>query len=626
MDSDIGEVTWCDIAPWLFSRAGDPEFFWIDDDPAAAEPNVRKAHCDLIAVLMVEAVPEVTIGELLPLLPGDVDLIPDPSLPTRAANWLLQSSTFTTDRIRPVTTADILNSRGMGTGSVIALLARLVELSTDELARDTDLGPDVTDELLDDLETIARWRRVTGDDDVSLLDPLPAYAPAAILQARSRLDTLTASNLPISDDEDTTVAEALDARLNELGDRDREVFLARRLTRPREHLEALGDRFGVSRERVRQYEARALTELFGWLENSTQAQFLLSSATRMIGTVRLIDDVVAALPPLGDGVGAVNRPLWQVLVGIGVPFEVDDGWAAVPDLESARGTSKALATARADEFGVLPLAALAAVNDAALPTESADWPARWAAELDYVVYRDHLLTATGTVEDYAAAVLSIHGEPMTPDEIVSTFHVERSERSLVNQMAGDDRFQRASRTHWGLHSWGGRAYASIRIAIGEVLDESGGSIDLSELVDRLVTDFDAKPASVAAYASAPPFQTRENVVSRAEEPPAPRKSPEETRNLSRAENAWKLQITVNREHLRGSGAPLPVGLASALGLHHGETRRLASEDGEQALSWTARQPTLGSTRRFLTALGLHEGAQAYFVFTDDGRFAVEPIV
>lgn len=626
MDSVSDEETWCDVAPWLTSRAGDPDFFWIDDDPADAEPSVVKAHCELIAVLMVEAVPEVTIGELLPLLPGDVDLIPDPSLPTRAANWLLQSSTFTTDRIRPVTTADILGSRGMGTGSVIALLARLVELSTDRLARDTDLGPDVTDELLDDLEAIARWRRITGDDDISLLDPLPAYAPATVHQARSRLNTLTASTFPISDDEDTTVAEALDIRLGELGDRDREVFIARRLTDPRVRLEALGERFGVSRERVRQYEARALTELFGWLENSSQAQYLVSAATRMIGTIRPIDDVTAALPPLGDGVGAVNRPLWQVLAGIGVPFEVAGDWVAAPDLAAAQAAAKALVADRADDYGVLPAAALSAVNDAALPTESAHWPERWAAELGYVVYRGNLLTATGTVEDYAAAVLSIHGEPMTPDQIVDTFHVERSERSLVNQMTGDDRFHRVNRTQWGLRSWGGPAYATIRAAIGEVLDDVGGVIGLSELIDRLVVDFDAKPASVAAYASAPPFQTREGVVSRALVPPTVRKSPEETPHLSRVGDAWRLQVTVNREHLRGSGTPLPVGLASALGLQPGESRRLTSVDGEQVLSWTARQPTLGSTRRFLVALGLGEGAPVYFVFTDDGRFTVEPIV
>ncbi|GAC57607.1 hypothetical protein GOHSU_22_00670 [Gordonia hirsuta DSM 44140 = NBRC 16056] len=617
-------VTWCDVAPWLTGHGTDPEFFWIDDDPADASPEVLRAHCDLIAVLMLEAVPEVSIGELLPLLPGDVDLIPDPALPTRAANWLLQSSMFTTDRIRPVTTAEILKSRGMGTGSVIGLLSRLVELSTDQLARDTDLGPDVVDELLDDLEIIARWRRATGGDDVSLLAPVPAYAPAAVHEARHRLDTLTADTLPVSEQDDQSVAADLTARLNELGERDREVFLARRLQEPYARLEALGEHYGVSRERVRQYEARALTDLAEWLENSRPAQFLLTSAVRMIDVVRPIEVLTAALPPLAEEVGSAERPLWQVLVGLGVPFEVADGWAAAPTLDSAREASRTLVTRRADEFGVLAVTDLAAVNQLALDGEGPRWPARWAADLGYIVYHDHILSATASMEDYAAAILSIHGEPMTPEDLVGRFHVDRSERSLVNQMAGDDRFQRVSRSHWGLRAWGGRTYESIRAAIGDVLDELGGTVELDALIDRL-SALDVKPASVTAYAAAPPYRTQAGVVSRAEGGAAARKTPEQTRNLFRVGDAWKLRVTVNREHLRGSGAPLPVGLAAALELEYGDSRRLDSDHGDQALSWTALQPTLGSTRRFFSALGIDEGADVYFVFTDDGRFAVEPI-
>ncbi|GAA3971141.1 sigma factor-like helix-turn-helix DNA-binding protein [Gordonia caeni] len=620
--------TWCDVAPWLEDLRTDPEFFWIDDDPADADPEVVHAHCDLIAVLMVETQSTVPLGELLPLLPGGVDLIPDPELPTRAANWLLQSSTFTTDRIGDVTTAGILGHRGMGMGSVLPLLSRLAALSVeaDAYTGDGSGGRQrAVADLVRDLETIARWRAAAGDDDTPLMDPVPEFAPQAVREAHHRLSSITAQSPAVAAATQMGVAEQLSARMDALAERDLEVFFERRLTDTRTRLEAIGERFGVSRERVRQYEARALDELYEWVQGSGEAQFVVASAVRVISTVRPLADVLSALPVFGDEVEAVRRPLWRVLVGIGVPFEVDGDWAAAPTLDSAREATEKHLRDRADEFGVLSPERVAEINTARLPGESPDWGARWAASLGYVTYRGQILIATTTIEDYAAAVLSIHGTPMTPEELVGSFHVERSARSMVNQMTGDDRFQRVSRTHWGLRAWGGREYATIRAAIGDLLDESGGSAPLDRLVDELSSAFDVKPASVIAYAAAPPYRTDDGVVTRTGNAPQSRKSPAQTRHLYRIGDAWKLRFTVNAEHLRGSGSPLPVALATALDLDYGDVRHLDSPAGEQLVSWSALQPSLGSTRRFFTDHALDEPAEAFFVFTDGGGFDVEPV-
>ncbi|MFT3662889.1 MAG: sigma factor-like helix-turn-helix DNA-binding protein [Gordonia sp. (in: high G+C Gram-positive bacteria)] len=421
------------------------------------------------------------------------------------------------------------------------------------------------------------------------------------------------------------------ARLDRLAERDLEVFTARRLHDDRVRLDDLAERFSVSRERVRQYEARALDDLRSWLAESPDAQSLVDALVRVIGTVRPLTEVIDAVPAAGDPVDAVGLPLWRVLLGIGVPFEVAGAWAAAPTMQAAREASAELARSLADEFGVVVPGALRRLGPEGVPgtgEESSDpgvWAADWAEELGYVRHRDRILLDTATVEDYAAAVLSIHGEPMTPDQIVATFHVERSARSLVNQMTGDERFQRVTRTQWGLRLWGGGEYRSIRNAIGDLLDARGGRIPVTELIDEVSAAYDVKAASVASYACAPPFTTLDGVVSRAEHSPQPKKSTAQTRNLYRVGDAWKLRVTVTREHLRGSGTPLPVALPVALGLEPGETRRLDSPDNAQPLSWTALQPTLGSTRRFYLALGIDEGGEAFFVFTDDGRFDVEPL-
>ncbi|GAA4750843.1 sigma factor-like helix-turn-helix DNA-binding protein [Gordonia alkaliphila] len=627
--ADDTVLSWLDAAPWLDELRSDPEFFWLDDQPADTDPEVARAHCDLIAVLVVETQASTPIGELLPLLPGGVDLIPDPNLPTRTANWLLASSTFTTDRIRDVTTSAILASRGMGMGSVLPLLSRLVKLSThaDRVGGDhSDARRRAVDDVVRDLEIIARWRYATGDQTTPLLDALPAAAPSVAHDAHRRLHALTAAGPLVAAAAAANVADQLSERLAALADRDREVFVERRLTDDRTPLEEIGERYGVSRERVRQYEARGLDDLYAWVEGSSDAQFLIESAVVITDAVRPLDDLLAALPAIGEEVTAVGRPLWRVLVGIGAPFEVDGVWAASPTLSAARDQTTALLDAHADEYGVVDPAVFADLTRAALPDETPDWRTDWAAEVGAVVYRDRILTRTGTIEDYAAALLSIHGAPMTPEELVAAFHVQRSARSMVNQMTGDERFIRVSRSQWGLRAWGGREYATIRAAIGDLLDDLGGSAPLEVLVDQLAPRFDVKPASVVAYAAAPPYRTDDGVVTRADGAPQPRKSPAQTRHLYRVGRAWKLRVTVNAEHLRGSGSPLPIALTTALALEHGETRQLSSARGAQPVSWTSLQPNLGSIRRFFADAADDPPGEAFFVFTDDGAFDVEPAV
>lgn len=55
--------------------------------------------------------------------------------------------------------------------------------------------------------------------------------------------------------------ELLQKHLANLSERDREILVARRLTEPAATLEALSQKYGISRERVRQIEERAYTKL-----------------------------------------------------------------------------------------------------------------------------------------------------------------------------------------------------------------------------------------------------------------------------------------------------------------------------------------------------------------------------
>ncbi len=64
--------------------------------------------------------------------------------------------------------------------------------------------------------------------------------------------------------------DLLRRHLSELPERDREILRARRLTQPASTLEALSQKYGISRERVRQIEERAFNKLRNAILTETQ--------------------------------------------------------------------------------------------------------------------------------------------------------------------------------------------------------------------------------------------------------------------------------------------------------------------------------------------------------------------
>ncbi len=85
-------------------------------------------------------------------------------------------------------------------------------------------------------------------------------------------------------------------------------------------------------------------------------------------------------------------------------------------------------------------AVLPAVKDNVLDLRQA-----WARYCGYVVDGESVLTKTKTVQDYAAGILAIVGQPLSSQEIVDHFTVERNVRSLTNHLGADSRFSRVDR-------------------------------------------------------------------------------------------------------------------------------------------------------------------------------------
>lgn len=112
------------------------------------------------------------------------------------------------------------------------------------------------------VEDVARMDARLGASDISLNAPLSGEDA----HGAERMEQLVASD-PLPDEQ---AAEDIDterrrtwlrAALKELSDRERRIIAARRLTEDGVTLEALGARFGISKERVRQIENRAMEKL-----------------------------------------------------------------------------------------------------------------------------------------------------------------------------------------------------------------------------------------------------------------------------------------------------------------------------------------------------------------------------
>ncbi|GAB38249.1 hypothetical protein GOSPT_039_00050, partial [Gordonia sputi NBRC 100414] len=289
---------------------------------------------------------------------------------------------------------------------------------------------------------------------------------------------------------------------------------------------------------------------------------------------------------------------------------------------AAESITQMLLQERADKYGVVRIDEFDLIQSSS-PEKHAELTAAWITHCGYLVDGNFVLTRTSSVRDYAAAVLSMDGSPLSTQEIVDRFVFERSPRSLGNALSGDTRFERVDRDRWALKEWGLDAYAGIRSVIREQVTRNGGRVKLTALVEHITSRYSVSGSSVVSYAGAAPFATKDGIVQLATEDRASRKAPERTRRLFRRVDGWAYRVRINSDHLRGSGSVAPFAIATVLDIHAGETKHLDSRLGPQSVAWTGLQPQFGTIRRFLIAEDVAAGTEAFLVLNDDSTFSFE---
>lgn len=570
-----------------------------------------------------------TFGQLFAHIPSTRTL-ESLHLSARVHNRLVHDGASTFADLAPSTVGEVLGWGGIGIGSVRESLRSLLLVPNDTVepaagvdAVATNGGPSSAEKwrelALHDVEVLARWHRLLGADDASIFSvPEGLTEPPAIISARERLGQLAANRILPAPNGNGLASELLENLLADFDDRDIEILRRRAFAEMPATLDALGADLAITREYVRQREARAKARLTDGLANDelTAIAGVIRAAIVDVMPLRVL---LQQYPSFAEIVDSVDSPLWRVLDRLDDSYEVREGWAAKPSVTDAVARTKHLLNRHAGGRAFVEIAAI----DEATASLVDEW-------LDYCGVKrllGYALVGGAGIADRAAVVLSDAEVPLTAVDIHAGLGVERSLNAVKNALAVDERFTRVGVDSWALHEWGLRGYQSIKKSIGQLVDASGDGVALATLIEVITARVDVSPNSIVTYAAAHPFITQAGIVRRRTRRemrhPERRKGLAQTRGLYRLAKSVAYRLTITAEHTRGSGTPLPSALGEELDLLQAEKRDVpVRAGGTVTLSWRGPQIAIGSIRSEVQHLGLAIGDSAFLVFHSDGSLDV----
>ena len=620
------------------------------EEPLVQSADVTRDRLGQIVSLVTEGLPNWPLGQVFPFVSGEIPILAIPDLNVRSVNGLRRTFGDSLSGVLADSTTDLFDIQQLGAGSINVVLRSIARLNLEAALHTSDRGelargdvsfaqpwipfarvvaPDVATssaevlpaEAVTALRILARWQLSRGKASEPLLDitAIPG-SPAAVEEAWEVISSLKASD--ILHEDIPRAAEVLGAEFGQLDERELLIARQRLLSDTPATLDEIGQELGVTRERVRQVESRLKAELGNrrLSDFGTPTGDLAAAVRQRVGTIATLGRLLREFPDLEETVAVVGHPAWRVLDWLDDDLEIEGQWVTCPSIAVVHQDLTSRLTELSDAFGVVAIDDFVrSFGSANLPSDEVEPLVGW---LGGEISGDRILTRVSNLSDRAAAVLSIHGVPMTAEEIVAHLGVDRTPGSLRNAVSLDGRFHRADRDRWGLVAWGGESYTGIRDMIRKEIETEGKPVQLADLVEKLTSRFGVSPSSVMTYAAAPPFAVIDGAVRWVgEDTVGPRKSPARTRNLYRVGDGWNLRITVTNDLLRGSGFPLPVALASILGLRSGSSRELRSSVGHQRVGWAGAQPNCASIRRFLLEADVEAGEQVLLWFGDDASFA-----
>lgn len=437
--------------------------------------------------------------------------------------------------------------------------------------------------ILPVLELVAAWASAEAPSEH--LEEILALAMSddAPPDVREAMEVLRAARVPPTPP--PAIGELIDALLGQLPENRRRVFEARVLQPQEGTLESLGERLGVTRERVRQIEGAATRTVRAMMHvaSSRALRWRAHTVRRRLGRLApqkhpFTREVFAE----ALGLGAPPRQV-AFLMWVAGPYELRDGmWIA----DGRRGTHiEADLAAGIPPGGVSEEEFHALLERCGVPPVFADAVGTWYSRVHRVADRWYL--GKPKIADVSVQALSTLGRPATVVEIIEAAGLERDVRSFTHHIQISDRIVRVTKDSYALREWGLEEYAGIADAIGRGIDDRGGFASIAELMHEISNAYDVSPTSVRAYADAPMFVLEGHVVRRrrSEEPFVAQDQLPGRRRSYRFVGELVIVFDLDREVMRGSGRALFADVTQALGVAPGSARRFQGKGFDVGVSW-----------------------------------------
>ena len=411
---------------------------------------------------------------------------------------------------------------------------------------------------------------------------------------------------------DPQIIEEFDSLLSSLTERETVILNDRimNLDGKNRTLDDVGRQFGVTREMIRQVEKKMMTEL---IQNSAE-KFPRSHEcavllTKLVGPVLPISflgqDLVNNLTTLA---GSFIR---TIAGGYRINTSTDSPNTAIYLKSTLNSVSKLLNTAidniqkqsgaLATHDEVAAQLVSMGMQEWASSEIAANWPG--FVRTDFVVTK-----IPNSMDRKAQLFLQISGTPQTIESIFDfcSSYGRTNIRSMKNAVAANPEIMRVTATEFGLSVWGMERFTTLLEAIENFITQHGETpIDI--LISNLVNKYKVNPNSVVIYTQMHPRFISINGKVRlrnADEPVDAGIAIEHTRSCIRNANSWIWRIQVDKEVVRGSGIPIPRGIASFISLEPDDIKVFATDGEPMTFRWKGVSPTVSSLKKYSDDLNL----------------------
>lgn len=563
--------------------------------------------------------------------------------PNPVANTLLRQGFSEVSDLVDLSTVDYLNFRGVGRGNYLSLLKSLVRMNL-RLAKATPLEVAIhmaypaagESEETDSLSFYNFYNHILLAAKVA---PGSAYErllqaalfasfvdgpDSAVFNLRTtglseesanldlNLSSISAQTLMGGVDVPTFQDMALDF-IESLDDKERVVLLKRFLAEEQQTLDEVGVGLGVTRERVRQI-AKKLQDKYS--EKTAQDRIFgasVSAFRHLTSDPITVADLKKKQRDLFSKLAKVESNPFRFFAGL-EDYEIHEGWIYKAQEQQLKEFSEAWAEAT-DGAKYTTLQELLSVLRRSWPTFTEAKLGNWLEANGYLDYQGFYYYSKGaSLVTIAKIVLEVEKKPMTFKALFEATPGATSERAIRHRLLQDPDVVKSGRDSCALKVWGVAEFKNIHKELENLVREKG-SQSLDGTIRKFVEQFGVAESAVRAYANAYPLEVIGGQIrlAQARIAAAPRKRP--AKNVYKTTDGWAWRITINAEHLRGSGSPCPVFLANQLELTFDKATEFACDEGRVAFTSSALQRNLSSIREVCTTVEAKVGDQIVIRFS-----------